>query len=108
MRASAGAPTSSLCRPISSHRACGYVTPWPEDAPRSDAGTLTEGEAWIAHALPRRLTAAGAQAGMTAFARGSLWDMGGDGQALAATRDGVRLGPRTDDGAVVVLWLEGN
>ncbi|WBQ13253.1 hypothetical protein L2D00_00860 [Hyphomonadaceae bacterium BL14] len=86
----------------------GYVTPWPEDAPRSDAGTLTEGEAWIAHALPRRLTAAGAEAGMTAFARGSLWDMGGDGQALAATRDGVRLGPRTDDGAVVVLWLEGD
>lgn len=85
----------------------GYVTPWPDDAPRDDAGTLTEGEAWIAHALPRRLTAAGAQAGMTAFARGSLWDMGGDGQALAATRDGVRLGPRTNDGAVVVLWLEG-
>lgn len=85
----------------------GYVTPWPDDAPREDAGTLTEGEAWIAHSLPRRLTAAGAQAGMTAFARGSLWDMGADGQALAATRDGVRLGPRTDDGAVVVLWLEG-
>ena len=85
----------------------GYVTPWPDDAPREDAGTLTEGEAWIAHSLPRRLTAAGAQAGMTAFARGSLWNMGADGQALAATRDGVRLGPRTDDGAVVVLWLEG-
>lgn len=85
----------------------GYVTPWPEDAPRDDAGTLTEAQAWIAHSLPRRLTETSAQAGMTAFARGSLWDMGSDGQALAATRDGVRLGPRTDDGAVVVLWLEG-
>lgn len=85
----------------------GYVTPWPDDAPREDAGTLTEAEAWIAHSLPRRLSETGAEAGMTAFARGSLWDMGGDGQALAATRDGVRLGPRTDDGAVVVLWLEG-
>ncbi len=86
----------------------GYVTPWPDDAPREDAGALTEGEAWIAHSLPRRLTATGAEAGITAFLRGSLWDMGADGQALAATRDGVRLGPRTDDGAVVVLWLEGD
>jgi len=84
----------------------GYVTPWPEDAPRADAGALTEGDAWIAHSLPRRLTAAGAEAGITAFLRGSLWDLGGDGQALATTRDGLRLGPRTDEGAVVVLWLE--
>ncbi|WBQ09460.1 hypothetical protein L2D01_11195 [Hyphomonadaceae bacterium ML37] len=86
----------------------GYVTPWPDDAPHEDAGALTEAQAWIAHSLPRRLSEAGAHAGMTAFARGSLWNMGADGQALAATRDGVRLGPRTDDGAVVVLWLEGD
>ncbi|MCC5996128.1 MAG: hypothetical protein JJU18_07145 [Oceanicaulis sp.] len=86
----------------------GYVTPWPDDAPREHAGALTEGEAWIAHSLPRRLTAAGAEAGVTAFLRGAPWDLGADGQALIATSDGVRLGPRTDEGAVVVLWLEGD
>ncbi len=85
----------------------GYVTPWPDDAPRADAGALTEAEAWIAHALPRRLNDSGAEAGITAFLRGTLWDMGGDGQALAVTRNSAQLGPRTEDGAVVVLWLGG-
>ncbi|KAA5801674.1 carbon-nitrogen hydrolase family protein [Alkalicaulis satelles] len=83
----------------------GYVTPWPDDAPRRDAGRLTEAEAWIAHSLPRRLADTSAQLGVTAFARGAPWDLGADGQTLIATPHSHQLGPRTPGGAVVVAWV---
>lgn len=84
----------------------GYVTPWPDDVPRGDAGRLTEGEAWQTHALAGRLSSTQALAGMTAFLGGTLWDMGSDGRAIAVTREGASLPPEHDGGRVVVLWVE--
>ncbi len=83
----------------------GYVTPWPDDVPRGDAGRLTEGEAWQTHALAGRLQETSAQAGMTAFLGGSLWDMGSDGAAIAVNGEGVHTAQRTTGGQVLVLWV---
>jgi len=84
----------------------GYTTPWPDDAPRSDAGQLTEGEAWLAHALGGRMDAVSARAGLTTFLRGDLWDLGSDGRAIAADAQGVHLGAAGEAGALTILWLE--
>ncbi|MCC5981197.1 MAG: carbon-nitrogen hydrolase family protein [Oceanicaulis sp.] len=84
----------------------GYVTPWPGDVPRGDAGRLTEGEAWQTHALAGRLSSTQALAGMTAFLGGTLWDMGSDGAAIAVNGEDVHTATRTPGGQVVVLWVE--
>lgn len=84
----------------------GYVTPWPDDVPREDAGRLTEGEAWATHALAGRLQDTPARAGITAFLGGSLWGMGSDGAAIGVNGDGVHTAQRTSGGQVVVLWVE--
>ena len=83
----------------------GYVTPWPDDAPREDAGRLTEGEAWTTHALAGRLQNTSARAGITAFLGGSLWGMGSDGAAIAVNDNGVHTAHRTSGGQVLVLWV---
>lgn len=83
----------------------GYVTPWPDDVPREDAGSLTEGEAWQTHALAGRLQHTSARAGITAFLSGSLWDMGSDGAAIAVNGASVHTATRTSGGQVFVLWV---
>lgn len=85
----------------------GYVTPWPDDVPRTDAGRLTEGEAWATHALAGRLSSTQALAGMTAFLGGTLWDLGADGRAIAVTREGASLTPEHAGGRVTVMWVDG-
>jgi len=85
----------------------GYVTPWPDDVPRGDAGRLTEGEAWQTHALAGRLQNTSARAGITAFMGGSLWGMGSDGAAIAVSDEVVQTAQRTSGGQVLVIWVEG-
>ncbi|HXI87124.1 MAG TPA: nitrilase-related carbon-nitrogen hydrolase, partial [Parvularculaceae bacterium] len=69
----------------------GYVTPPPADLDTDDPGRLTEGEAWLKYALAGRLYASGAKAGLTAFLRGGLWDLGADGHAIARRGEMVTL-----------------
>ncbi|GGH00411.1 MAG TPA: carbon-nitrogen hydrolase family protein [Oceanicaulis sp.] len=83
----------------------GYVTPWPDDVPRGEAGRLTEGEAWQTHALAGRLQDTSARAGITAFLGGSLWGMGSDGAAIAVDREGIHTANRTSGGQVLVMWV---
>lgn len=52
----------------------------PADVDPTEVGTLTEREAWIAHALPGRIASSGARIGVNVFLRGQLWDLGTDGQ----------------------------
>lgn len=84
----------------------GYVTPWPDDVDRGDAGRLTEGEAWATHALGGRLADTSARAGITAFMGGSLWEMGSDGAALAVNVNGIHSAQRTSGGQVTALWIQ--
>ncbi|GGB79074.1 nitrilase-related carbon-nitrogen hydrolase [Glycocaulis alkaliphilus] len=85
----------------------GYVTPWPDDVPREDAGRLSEGEAWQTHALAGRLQDSSARAGVTAFLGGSLWGMESDGAAIAVDADGVHAARRTTGGEILVMWVSG-
>lgn len=63
-------------------------TPWagyngapaPSDVNIDDIGKLTEYEAWQKYALPGRISSTRARFGANIFLRGSLWDLGSDGQ----------------------------
>ena len=83
----------------------GYTTGWPEDADRADAGRLSEAEAWRTYAMAGRAPDAGARAGMTAFLRGELWDLGSDGAAIAFAGNVRHDGAYAEGPAVTVLWL---
>ena len=83
----------------------GYTTGWPEDVDRADAGRLTEGEAWMRHALAGRLPASGARFGATAFLRGELWDLGSDGSNILVDDAGGHQRGALDGAAISALPL---
>jgi predicted amidohydrolase len=75
----------------------------PTDVDPRDVGAIDEGAAWKRYALLGRI--GGAQAGVTVFLRGQLWDLGADGHTLLI-RDGERAeGPDEDAATLVNLWL---
>lgn len=82
----------------------GYVTSPPDNLDRSDAGRLTEGDAWVKYAMPSRMALTNADAGATAFLRGSPWDLGADGRTLARARDELFVGGKQSGGVVSVVW----
>src|SRR5690606_4540632 len=71
----------------------------------SQAGELSEGDAWLRHALPGRLASTPARAGLTVFLRGQLWDLGSDGQSLAVERDGHHQLDAGRGARLLNLWL---
>lgn len=83
----------------------GYVTPEPGDISRADIGAISEGRAWGKYAMPGRIAASGAGAGVTVFLRGRLWDMGADGRTLAISGREVFEGADTDGAAITAVWL---
>lgn len=83
----------------------GYTTGWPDDVDPSDAGRLSEGEAWMTHALAGRLARSEAGFGATAFLRGALWDLGSDGANILVTRDRAWIEGQLDGASVSVLPL---
>lgn len=84
----------------------GYTTGWPEDADPDDAGRISEGQAWLTHALAGRLASGGAEFGATAFLRGELWDLGSDGaNILVAAGEDARIDGQRDGAAISVLPL---
>ncbi len=84
----------------------GYTTGWPDDADRSDQGRLTEGEAWQRYALAGRLGSGGAQAGMTAYLRGTLWDLGSDGANIAVAGTRIHASDALEGAALTLLPLD--
>jgi predicted amidohydrolase len=77
----------------------------PADVDPRDPHSLTEREAWLKYALPARIAQAGAQAGITVFLQGRLWDLSGAGQAIAVGGDSLHTCPRADGAALLNLWL---
>ena len=84
----------------------GYTTGWPDDADRSDAGRLTEAEAWQGYALAGRLSSGGADHGMTAYLRGNLWDLGSDGANIAVAGTHIHIGGGLEGAALTLLRLD--
>lgn len=83
----------------------GYTTGWPDDADQSDQGRLTEGEAWQSYALAGRLASGGAGFGMTAYLRGTLWDLGSDGANIGVAGSQIYRGDALEGAAVTLLPL---
>lgn len=82
-------------------------TATPIDA-RADVGKLTEGQAWLAHAMAGRATSeADIRKGLNVFLRGKLWDLGSDGTTIILNdQSGTpRMAPRVDGAALTCLWL---
>lgn len=86
-------------------------TATPADA-RADIGKLTEGQAWLAHAMAGRATPeAGITKGLNVFLRGNLWDLGTDGTTIILNDQpgvdsiGSKTAPRVDGAALTCLWL---
>ncbi len=52
----------------------------PADVDTTDISKLKEGEAWKKYALPGRLKSTQTSYGVNVFLRGTLWDLGTDGQ----------------------------
>lgn len=70
--------------------------PAPDDVDLDDVGVLTEEEAWVKYALPGRLHAASARAGLVVNLRGSFWDLHDEGRSFAATPGRFEAGPLDD------------
>lgn len=86
-------------------------TATPADA-RADIGRMTEGEAWLAHAMTgRAIPEAGITKGLNVFLRGNLWDLGSDGTTIILNKNSDNQTPnlkpaRSVDGAsLTCLWL---
>jgi predicted amidohydrolase len=80
--------------------------PTPSDV-ALQPGAVTEGQAWQQLAMANRLGSSGAQAGMTVFMRGQLWNLGSDGQSLLANGQDVSLVNERGGhgGRLLNIWL---
>ncbi|MGY4534780.1 putative amidohydrolase [Pseudomonas sp. TE3786] len=79
--------------------------PTPSDV-ALQPGEVSEGQAWQRLAMASRLQSSGAQAGLTVFMRGQLWNLGSDGQSLLATEQQVSLvNEGGHGGRLLNIWL---
>ncbi|EMO55852.1 hydrolase, carbon-nitrogen family [Leptospira noguchii] len=78
----------------------------PTDIRLEDVHRISEGEAWLKYALAGRIFKSGATHGMNVFLRGSLWDLGSDGEVILVYRSMVRTFPKIYGASIVNLWLD--
>lgn len=78
----------------------------PTDIRLEDVHRISEGEAWLKYALAGRILKSGATHGMNVFLRGSLWDLGSDGEIILVHRSMVRTFPKIYGASIVNLWLD--
>lgn len=78
----------------------------PTDIRLEDVHRISEGEAWLKYALAGRILKSGAIHGMNVFLRGSLWDLGSDGEIILVHRSMVRTFPKIYGASIVNLWLD--
>lgn len=78
----------------------------PTDIRPEDIHRISEGEAWLKYALAGRILKSGATHGMNVFLRGSLWDLGSDGEVILVYRSMVRTFPKIYGASIVNLWLD--
>ena len=78
--------------------------PTPSDV-QLKAGELSEGDAWQRMAMAGRISQSGAQAGITVFMRGQLWDLGSSGHSLVADQSSHHLAEGDTGARLINLWL---
>ncbi len=77
----------------------------PADVELHDIGTITEGQAWRKYALAPRMLQGGVRYGINVFLRGSLWDLGMDGNSMLAVDGSLRAEASRGESAILNLWL---
>lgn len=77
----------------------------PKDVRSEDIGKIVEGEAWLKYALAGRLSKSSASHGINVFLRGSLWDLGSDGETILVRRSEAKTFPKIEGASIVNLWL---
>jgi len=77
----------------------------PPDIAAGDVGRITEAEAWLTHGPAARLSQCGAQAQVTAFLKGHLWERPVDGAVLASAAGETWPGPLVEGGSWVSVHL---
>ncbi|TGL93534.1 carbon-nitrogen hydrolase [Leptospira barantonii] len=77
----------------------------PADVRSEDIGKIVEGEAWLKYAMAGRLSKSGASYGINVFLRGSLWDLGSDGETILVSHSQVKTFPKIEGASIVNLWL---
>ncbi|EQA53640.1 nitrilase-related carbon-nitrogen hydrolase [Leptospira kmetyi] len=77
----------------------------PPDVRSEDIGKIVEGKAWLKYAMAGRLSKSGASHGINVFLRGSLWDLGSDGETIVVQRSQVKTFPKIEGASIVNLWL---
>lgn len=78
----------------------------PKDVSALDVDRITEGEAWLKYALGGRMSKSGATHGINVFLRGSLWDLGSDGETIWVKRSIAKTFPRIHGASIVNLWID--
>ncbi|TGK28993.1 carbon-nitrogen hydrolase [Leptospira gomenensis] len=78
----------------------------PKDVNPKDIGVITEGKAWLKYALAGRMTDSGASYGINVFLRGSLWDLGSDGETILVRGADVKTFPKSESGSLVNVWID--
>ncbi|TGK27073.1 carbon-nitrogen hydrolase [Leptospira yasudae] len=78
----------------------------PKDVLTRDVDRITEGEAWLKYALGGRMSKSGATHGINVFLRGSLWDLGSDGETIWVKRSTAKTFPRIHGASIVNLWID--
>lgn len=81
--------------------------PPPDVDTAKDYHHITEGEAWVKYAMPRRAPAAGIRIGMNVFFTGKIWDMQPEGRVLAMAEDRLQVSdPALHQGRIINLWFK--
>lgn len=78
----------------------------PKDVDPKDVGGITEGKAWLKYALAGRMAGSGATHGINVFLRGSLWDLGSDGETIVVRGSEGKTFPKSEAASIVNLWLD--
>lgn len=79
--------------------------PAPADVHTSDAGAISERQAWLRYGMAGRIAAAGIPYGVNVFLRGEILDLGSDGATLLARRGEIRETPATARTALASVWI---
>lgn len=81
-------------------------SPNPIDVQKGDIGTITEGEAWWKYALAGRISKSGASHGINVFLRGSLWDLGSDGEIIFVSRSIRKEFAKNEAASMANVWVD--
>jgi predicted amidohydrolase len=90
--------------------------PTPDDIVKTDINQITEHDAWLKYAMVGRTIKTEIKTGVNVFLRGDLWNLGTDGNTLAATTKYIKpfnipaafeaKNNTGKTGSIVNIWLE--